>query len=90
MVERRTPEREVRGSILTQVANSPCCVLEQDTFTSQKYWKYPGSDGSVRTMAHMSEKLFTGMLSKNRTKQDREVIFKFRPPSEIYKTYNNL
>ena len=33
MVERRTPEREVgvRFSL-----RSPCCVLEQDTFTSQK------------------------------------------------------
>ena len=27
MVERRTPELEVRGSKFT----SPCCVLEQDT-----------------------------------------------------------
>ena len=35
VVERRTPEREVGGSILTQVA--VCCVLEQDIFTSQKY-----------------------------------------------------
>ena len=23
------------------------CVLEQDTFTSQKYWLYPGSGGSI-------------------------------------------
>ena len=27
VVERQTPEREVGG-----------CILEQDTFTSQKYW----------------------------------------------------
>ena len=33
MVEHQTPEREVGGSILTQVA---ICILEQDTFTSQK------------------------------------------------------
>ena len=33
MVEGRTPEREVgvRSSL-----RSPCCVLEQDTFTSEK------------------------------------------------------
>ena len=33
MVERRTPEREVGGLILTQVA---VLYPEQDTFTSQK------------------------------------------------------
>ena len=33
MEERRTPEREVGGSILTQ---SPCCILEQDTFPPKK------------------------------------------------------
>ena len=35
VVERRTPEQKVgvRSSL-----RSPCCVLEQDTFTSQKYW----------------------------------------------------
>ena len=35
MVERRTPERDVgvRSSL-----RSPCCILEQDTITSQKEW----------------------------------------------------
>ena len=46
---------------------SACCVLEQDTFTPQKYWSYPGSGGSVPTMADMTENLFTGTLSKNET-----------------------
>ena len=33
VVQRRTPDREVGvGSSL----GSPCCILEQDTFTSQK------------------------------------------------------
>ena len=32
VVERRTPERVVWGSILV----STCCILEQDTFTSEK------------------------------------------------------
>ena len=33
---RRTPDLEVGGSSPTRV--KPCCVLEQDTFTPQKYW----------------------------------------------------
>ena len=56
MVDRQTPERGVRSLL-----SSPCCVLEQDTFTSQnvlviprKRWLRPD----------MTEKLFTGMLSK--------------------------
>ena len=46
VVERRTPEREVgvRSSL-----RSPGCVLEQDTFTSQKYWLFLGSGGPVPT-----------------------------------------
>ena len=64
MVERRTPEREVgvRSSL-----RLPCCVLEQDTFTSQivlviprKRWLRP----------EMTEKLFFGTLSKNETKHN--------------------
>ena len=35
VVEPRTPEREVGARSLF---NAPCCVLEQDTFTSQKHW----------------------------------------------------
>ena len=62
MVERQTPDPEVRGSIPW----SPCCVLEQDTFTSQKVLVIPrkrwlGPD--------MTKKLFTGMLSKKEMKQ---------------------
>ena len=62
MVECQTPEREVgvRSSLRSQ-----CCVLEQDTFSSQKvlviprkWWLRPD----------MTEKLFTGMLSKNEMK----------------------
>ena len=32
----RTPDPEVGGSSPTLV--KPCCVLEQGTFTPQKYW----------------------------------------------------
>ena len=32
----RTPDQEVGGSSPTRV--KPCCVLEQGTFTPQKYW----------------------------------------------------
>ena len=54
MVERRTPEREVgvRSSL-----GLPCCILEQDAFTSQKVlviprkrWLHP----------EMTEQLLTG------------------------------
>ena len=63
MVEHQTPERQVgvRSSL-----RSLCCVLEQDTFTSQKvlviprkWWLRP----------YMTEKLFTGTVSKNQTKK---------------------
>ena len=54
VVEGQTPEREVGGSILTQVA---FCVLEQDTFTSQKVLVIPRK----RSLLHdMTEKLLTG------------------------------
>ena len=43
----RTPDPEVGGSSPTRV--KPCCVLEQGTFTPQKYWLYPGSGGSAPT-----------------------------------------
>ena len=33
-VERRTPGREVQGSI----SSTPCSVLEQDSLSSPKYW----------------------------------------------------
>ena len=68
MVVRRTPEREVgvRSSLRSQ-----CCVLEQDAFTSQKVlvlprkrWHHPD----------MTEKLFTGMLSKNETKKNAYMV----------------
>ena len=42
---------------------SPCCVLEQDTFTSQKVLVIPRK----RLLRHdMTEKLFTGTLSKTK------------------------
>ena len=45
-LERRTPDRETR---VRSSAGSVCCFLEQETFTPQKYWKYPGISGSVFT-----------------------------------------
>ena len=67
MVERRTPERKVgvRSSL-----RSPCCVLEQDTFTSQKVLVIPRKRW---LRPDMTEKLFTGTLSKNETKRNRQL-----------------
>ena len=65
VVERRTPEREVgvRSSL-----RSPCCILEQDTFTSQKVLVIPRKR---LLRPDMTEKLLTGTLSlnQNKTKQ---------------------
>ena len=62
MVECLTPEREVGGLILLGL---PCCVLEQDTFTSQKELVIPRK----RLLSpDMTEKLFTGTLNKNEMK----------------------
>ena len=61
MVERRTPEREMRVRNLPQ----PCCVLEQDTLLPvilvipRKQWQRPD----------MTEKLLTGTLRLNTNKQ---------------------
>ena len=54
VVERRTPERElgVRSSL-----GSPCCILEQDTFTSQKGLVKPRKRW---LRPDMTEKLLTG------------------------------
>ena len=54
VVERRTPEREVGGSILTQVV---VLLLEQDTFTSQKVLVIPRKRW---LRPDMTEKLLTG------------------------------
>ena len=35
------------GDRVRSSAGSVCCFLEQETFTPQKYWKYPGIGGSV-------------------------------------------
>ena len=43
-LERWTPDRETR---VRSSAGSVCCFLEQETFTPQKYWLYPGIGGSV-------------------------------------------
>ena len=66
MVERLTPERSVVRSSL----RSPCCVLKQATFTlhkvlviPRKRWLHPG----------ITEKLFTGTLSKNETKRNEKL-----------------
>ena len=53
MVERRTLEREIGGSILTQVA----VFLEQDTFTSQKVLVIPRKRW---LRPDMTEQLLTG------------------------------
>ena len=68
MVERWTPEREVGVSILTQVA---VLCPEQDTFTSQKVRVIPRKRW-LRT--DMTEKLFTGTLSKNETKRTKIIL----------------
>ena len=54
MVERRTPERDsgVRSSL-----GSPCCFLEQDTFTSQKVLVLPRKRW---LRPDMTEKVLTG------------------------------
>ena len=54
VVERRTPEREVWSSILTQVA---VLYLEQDTFTPKKVLVIPRKRW-IRP--DMTEKLLTG------------------------------
>ena len=53
---------------------SPCCVIEQDTFTSQKVlvihskrWLRPD----------MTEHLFTGTLSKTRNETKRNIVRQF-------------
>ena len=56
----RAPVVGVRSSL-----GSPCCVLEQDTFTSQKVLIIPRKR-SLRP--DMTVKLFTGTLNKNKTK----------------------
>ena len=62
VVERRTPGREVgvRSSL-----RSPCCVIEQDTFTSQKVMVIPRKRW---LRSDMTEKLLTGTLNLNKTK----------------------
>ena len=60
MVERRTPEREVRSSL-----RSPCCVLEQDTFTSQKVLVIPRKRWLRPDMTKQS---LTETLNLNKTK----------------------
>ena len=54
MVERRTEEQEVGGSILTRVA---VFFLEQDTFTSQKVLVIPRKRWLC---PDMTEQLLTG------------------------------
>ena len=57
MVEGWTPEREVR-------LRSPCCVLEQEAFTSPKVLVI---HRKWLLRPDMTGKLFTGTLSKNET-----------------------
>ena len=54
MVEHRTPEQEVGGS---SSLGSPCCILEQVTFTSQKVLVIPRK---MWLRPDMTEKLLTG------------------------------
>ena len=57
MVESRTREREVGGSILTQVVVLYDCILGQDTFTSQKVLVIPRKRW---LRPDMTEKLLNG------------------------------
>ena len=57
VVERRTPEQEVRVRNLPP----PCCVLEQDTFS-------PKSIGN--TQEAVAEILLTGTVNLNTNKQN--------------------
>ena len=51
---------------------SPCCVLEQDTFTSQKVLVIPRK----RWLSpDMTEKLLTGTLNHNKTKTIHNALF---------------
>ena len=64
VIERPNPEREVgvRSSL-----RSPCCVLEQDTFTSQEVLVIPRKRW---LRPDMTEKLFTGTLSEKRNEKN--------------------
>ena len=62
MLEPRTLEREVG---VPSSLRSPCCVLEQDIFTSQKVLVIPRK---LWLRPDMTENLFTGRLSKNEAK----------------------
>ena len=55
MVEHRTPEREIGG--VRSSLRSPCCILKQDTFTSQKVLVIPRKQW---LRPKMTEKLLTG------------------------------
>ena len=63
MVGRRTPEREAGGSILTQVVVlyplARYIYLQKVLVKPRKHWLHPD----------MTEKILTGTLSKNETKQ---------------------
>ena len=50
--------------------NTPCCVLEQDTFTPLKVLVEPRKQWVCPDMA---KKLFTGMLSQNESKQKKHI-----------------
>ena len=67
-VERRTPEREVGGSKLTQVAvlcpSARYIYLPKVLVIPRKRWLRP----------YMTEKLFTGTLSKNETKRNDSTV----------------
>ena len=63
VVERQTPEREVGGSILTQI--SMLCPGARYIYLP-KVLVIPRKR---RLRSNMTEKLFTGMLSKNETKR---------------------
>ena len=54
MVERWTPEQ---GLGFNPHSGSPCCILEQDTFTSQKVLVIPRKQW---LRPDMTEKLLTG------------------------------
>ena len=64
MVGRRTPEQEVAG--VRSSIRSPCCIHEQDIFTSLKVLAIPRKRW---LRPDMTGKMLTGALSLNQAKQ---------------------
>ena len=61
----RASDSGARGRGVRSSLRSPCCVLEQDTFTSQKVLVIPRKRWLC---PDMTEKMLTGTLNLNKTK----------------------